>query len=116
MNLLNDYINLVAKEKAIKAQVVELQKEIYIKFKKDVDTVETGVVNCPCEGFKVKITKKLTPSVDQELAATMNFGFGIKYSLDKKEYKDLSKEDQVKVDECITYKPAKPSFSIEREG
>ena len=115
MNLLNDYIELVAKEKSIKAQLLELQKEIYIKFKKDVDTVETGVVNCPCEGFKVKITKKQTPSVDQELASTMNFGFGIKYSLDKKEYKTLSEEQKKSVDECISYKPAKPSFSIERE-
>lgn len=115
MNLFNDYVELVEKKKAIDKQLVDLQSEIYIKFQNKLDTMETSTFNESCEGFKIKIIKKQTPSVDQELASTMNFGFGIKYSLDKKEYKNLSKEDQIKVDDCITYKPAKPSFSIERE-
>lgn len=115
MNIYNDYLELVAKEKEIKKQILDLQCAIYEAHQKELDNMETGTFNASNEGFKIKIVKKLTPSVDQELAGTVSCGFSVKFALDKKEYKTLNDVQKLLVDACMTYKPAKPSFTIERE-
>lgn len=115
MNIYNDYLELVQQKKDLDAKILSLQCSIYEAHQKELDNMETGTFNASNEGFKIKIVKKLTPSVDQELAGTMSFGFGVKFALDKKEYKTLTDEQKVKVDACMTYKPAKPAFTIERE-
>lgn len=115
MNLYEKHLSLRDEKKKIEAQLLETEVAIYEENMALLSEKDEGVINIPVDGFKVKVTKKMTVSVDQKLADIIKIGFRAKYDLDKKEYAKLNDDQKKSVDECLTTKPAKPSFSIERE-
>ena len=114
---MNLYEKYQAAEKAVKDAQSELdmiKAEIYTKHMESLESIDYGKsFTTEEDGFKVSITKKETVSVDQTLASVVELGFNKKYSLNKTAYKKLSAEDQKRVDECLTTKPAKPGFKVE---
>ena len=113
MNLYERY--LLAKENVKKAEeeLTQLQCELYVKFESQLPK-DTGTFSTEDGDFKIKIEKKESITVDQKLASVVGIAFRTKYELDKKEYKNLSDEDKKRVDECLTTKPVKPSFTVEK--
>lgn len=114
MSLYEEYLYLLDRKKSIDAAILAKQVDIYNQFKMELDNKPKGTFNFESSGFKVKIVKKETIIVDQRLASVVEVGFRKKYELDAKEYKGLSDEDKRRVEECITTKPGKPSFTVER--
>lgn len=106
--------SLTQEKKNIEKQILNVQAEIYTMFGEELSTKQKGTFNFVKDGFKIKITKKVTTSVDQEMADAIGIGFKKKYSLDAKAYGALTDEQKATVDECLTTKPAKPSFAVER--
>ena len=95
--------------------MLEVQTKIYETHFAQLNAVDEGTVNINIgEAYKLKVVKKMTVSVDQKLADAIGFGFSKKYSLDKKAYAKLNDEQKKSVNEALTTKPAKPSFSVER--
>jgi len=114
MDLYERFISLKHKEKAIKDEMLEVQCKLYEQHADILNSKDEGTINVPASGYKVKVTKKMTVSVDQEMADAIGIGFRKKYELDKKSYAKLNDDQKKSVDECLTTKPAKPAFSVER--
>jgi len=112
--LLEEYFQLEQQEKDIKARKLEIQCAVYEADQAKYDEKDEGTVTVDRDGYRIKVVKGETISVDQELAEVIGIGFKKKYDLDKKAYKNLSVEDRKRVDECLTTKPKKPSFKFER--
>jgi hypothetical protein len=114
MNLFEQYEKAQVDLENAKEKVQELQVTLYNRYVDDLNRIDTGTFSREDSGFNINIIKKETTTVDQTMADVVGIGFKKKYSLDKTAYKKLSSEDQRRVDECLTTKPAKPSFSVER--
>lgn len=113
MNIYEQYLKAKAELDTAKKNLEELQIALYNKFSEKLN-FDTGTFMTEDSGFKVSIVKKETVTVDQALASVVGVGFDAKYSLSKKKYKLLSDQDKHRVDECLTTKPAKPSFKVEK--
>lgn len=117
MSIYEDYLKAKEEADAAKKNLEQMQVKLYEQFQKDLNQIgdtSTFTYEDENEGFKVSITKKESVKVDQKLASVVDIGFRKKYELDKKEYKNLSDNDKRRVDECITTKPGKPGFKVER--
>jgi len=114
MNLYEQYLEAKKELDQAKRNMEEVQVAIYEKHFDAIGQIDYGsTLSTEDMGFKVKIVKKETVAVDQDLAKVIGLGFKAKYSLDKTAYKKLSVEDKKRVDECLTTKPAKPTFTVE---
>lgn len=116
MNIYEKLERLTAEKRNIEKQILETQVEIYGNFQKELDEMETGTFNRADNGYKVKIVKKETVTVDQAMAEAVGMAFKVKYSLDKKAFAALSKEQKSAVEDCLSTKPAKPTFTVEKIG
>lgn len=113
MSIYEKYLTAKKELDAAKKRLEETQVELYSKFSDSLD-FDTGTFSHEDDGFSIKIIKKESIKVDQDLASVVGIGFKKEYKLDKKIYKKLSDEDKKRVDECLTTKPAKPTFLVER--
>lgn len=104
----------MSNKRSLEKEILDAQVEIYTNFKKELDSMETGTFNREQDGYKVKIVKKNTITVDQKMAEAVGMAFKVKYSLDKKKFDSLSDEQKSAVEDCLTLKPAKPSFAVEK--
>lgn len=112
MDLFYEYEKAMIHKKQVDAGVDQLKEMIIDKYKDQVKASGSKTIN---EGpYKMTITNKMTVKVDQQLASVVGVGFKQEYKFSKTDYKKLSEEDQKRVDECLTEKPAKPSFKFER--
>ena len=112
--LFDNYIKLKKELDEKKKELESIQAALYSLFQGEMDNTEYGkTFSTEMSGYKISIVKKESISVDQEMADVIGIGFKKKYTLDKKAYNKLDKEDQKRVDECLTSKPAKPSFKVE---
>lgn len=114
MSVYERYLEAKSELDAAKKRFENYQVELYNRFQNDLNKLDTGTFSAEDRGYRVKIIKKESVSVDQKLASVVDIGFRKKYELDKAGYKKLTKADQKRVDECLTTKPAKPTFSVER--
>ena len=115
MNLFDEYEQAKINLDQAKAKLDDLQAQVYTLFIDEIDTIDYGkTFSTESNGFKVSIVKKETIAVDQQLADVLGFCFKKKYSLDKTAYNKLTNDDRRRVDECLTSKPAKPTFKVER--
>ena len=107
---------LKVKKKAIEADMLTCQVEIYTKHAAVFNTKDIGTVNAIDTdlGYKVTVVKGESVEVDHVKAAQVKFGFRAKYSLDSAVYKALTGVDKRAVDDCITTKPKKPTFKVEK--
>lgn len=106
--------SFTAQKKEIELQILQVQCRIYEAFKKELDTKSEGVFNFVNGNYKVKITKKNNVSVDQSMAESVGMAFKKKYSFNKTMYKSLTDEQKNAVDDCLTTKPSKPTFAVEK--
>ena len=113
MSIYKDYLSAQDEMKELKQRIETMQIEIYTKNAEKFNAVDLGTVNLEEGGYKIKVVKKETVSVDQTMAAVVGLAFTSKFSLNKKEYAKLSVDNQKRVDECLTTKPSKPTFSVE---
>ena len=111
--MLKRYLEIKDEIKALNDEKLDIEKSIYIEHQDVLNGIEEGSKSFKTDGFKISVTKKLTYSVDQAMADAMQIGFKRKYELDKKAYKDLTDSEKKSVDDCLTTKSAKPSFSVE---
>ena len=107
------YLEIKNEIQKLNDEKLKIEIDFYNHHKDVLDAVEEGQKSFKDDGYKLTIIKKMTVSVDDAMADVVGFGFKKKFSLDKKEYKNLNEEQRKMVDECITTKPAKPSFSLE---
>jgi hypothetical protein len=115
MNLYENFLLVQQNIRDLEKLKKELESEIYLKFKGNIESAEAKTFNCIDNGFKVKITQTERWDVDQEMAANLGGScFKVKYSLDKKAYNEMDIADRELVNNAITVFPLKPSFSIER--
>ena len=108
----NRYIEVCDLIKTLQDEKLQLEADMYTKHADKMSEKETGTINVEDEGFKLTVIKKESVSVDQEMASVVGIGFKIKYEFSKTEYNKLSSDDKKRVDECLTTKPAKPSFTL----
>ena len=114
MDLFYEYEKAMIMKKQVDASLDELKGMILDMYEDQVKTIGSKTIN---EGpYKMTITKKMTVKVDQQLASVVGVGFKKEYKFSRTDYKKLSESDQKRVDECLTEKPAKPSFKFERVG
>ena len=116
MNIYEKLERLTSEKRNIEKQITDTQVEIYKNFQKELDSMETGTFNGAQDGYKIKIVKKDTVTVDQNMAAAVGLAFKSKYTLDKKAFNALTSEQKSAVEDCLTTKPAKPSFTVEKIG
>ena len=112
--LFENYLKVKKELDEKKKELESLQASLYSLFQGELECVDYGkTFSTELSGYKITIIKKESISVDQEMADVIGLGFKKKYTLDKKAYNRLDKEDQKRVDECLTTKPAKPTFKVE---
>lgn len=103
----------------IKKQMEQLDKELdSIKceiFNKAVfDGKSSTTIN---DGeYKIRIQQKESVTVDQGKAELFSHLFKKKFEFSKTMFDKFSNSDKDSVNSCITTKPAKPNFVIERIG
>lgn len=112
-SLYQDYLDALNEQKIANGRVLELQRQIYTKNQALYDEQNEGTVKVEEDGFKVKVVKRMSVAVDQEKAAKQKKLFTCKYGFSKELYKTASDEEKTLIDQCLTRKPAKPSFSVE---
>jgi len=112
-DLLEKFLDIKAKIKALEDEKLSVEIALYELHQEKLNEKAEGTFNFACDNYNLKIVKKETITVDQDLADVIGVGFRRKYDLDKTVYKSLSAEDKKRVDECLTTKPSKPSFSVE---
>lgn len=114
MTIYEQYLQAKQQVDEAKANLEKCQVELYKLYQDRLDEIDVGTLSAEDSGYKVTIVKKESTSVDQKLADVVQIGFRKKYELDKTSYKKLTAEDKKRVDECLTTKPAKPSFKVEK--
>ena len=111
--MLEKYLKVKKAIDELKKEKLEIEKEIYTKYKKELSLIEEGTRSFVEDGFKVSIIKKISYSVDELSASALGYGFKKKYTFDKRAYNKLSDEQKKDVDGCLTTKPLKPTFKVE---
>ena len=113
MNIFEEYELAKKKQKEAKDEMTDLECKMYELFQNDLSADE-GTFNFEQDGYSLKVVKKMTVSVDQEMAATCVGGFTTRHTFSKTQYAKLDNVGKAAVDECLTAKPAKPSFKVEK--
>ena len=115
MNLFEQYEQAKTELAKAKNTLDDIQAQLYTLYIEEIDAIDYGkTFSTETSGFKVKIVKKETITVDQKLADELGFGFTKKYSFSKKAYTSMISSDKKRVDECLTSSPSKPTFTVER--
>lgn len=113
LSIYEDYLEAKELMAVAKKTLEDSQVALYNHYTSDLN-FDNGIINFEEPGFKIKITKGESIAIDQKLASVVGVGFRTKYELDKASYKKLDDADKKRVDECLTTKPKKPSFIVER--
>lgn len=113
MDIYRKHLIVVENYKQAQKALDDSKIELYTHHLKDLN-FDTGTANFEEEGYKIKIVKKESVTVDQTLASVIGVGFSIKYALDKTAYKKLDALEQKRVNECLTHRPSKPTFTVEK--
>lgn len=113
MNIYKRFLDIGEEIDRLKEEKLALEYEIYEKHINEFNKKKEGKVSVDDGDFKVSVTNGLKYEVDQEKAAMFPDGFKLKFSFDKKVYKNLSKDEKQEVDDCLTTTPRKPSFKVE---
>ena len=111
--LMSDWKEYKKLENSVNAQRVAVEAEIYKLMMKQVKFPMEGTTNHEENGLKLKVVTKLSYSVDQDIAATMPHLFKQKFEYSKTLLKGLDDTQVQMLNEAVTVKPAKPSFSVE---
>ena len=111
--LMQDWKEYKKLESAVNAQRLAVEVELYKKLMTQVKFPMEGTTNHIEGSLKLKIVSKLDVKVDQDIASTMPELFKTKYEYSKTLLKTLDDEQVQKLNEAITIKPGKPSFSVE---
>ena len=111
--LMEDWKEYKKLENSVNAQRLAVEVEIYKKMMVNTSFPMEGTTNHVEGSLKLKIVSKLDVKVDQALAATMPDLFKAKYEYSKTLLKTLDDSQVKRMNEAITVKPAKPSFSVE---
>ena len=111
--LMQDWKEYKKLESSVNAQRLAVEVELYKKLMTQVKFPMEGTTNHIEGSLKLKIVSKLDVKVDQDIASTMPELFKTKYEYSKTLLKTLDDEQVQKLNEAITIKPGKPSFSVE---
>lgn len=111
--LMNDWKEYKKLENSVNAQRIATEAEIYKLMMKTTKFPMEGTTNHEEGGLKLKVVNKLSYSVDQEIAATMPHLFKQKFEYSKTLLKGLDDTQVAMLNEAVTVKPSKPSFSVE---
>ena len=112
--LYREWIQYKKRADHIKEMMIMVEAKIYTKHQEALDAKQEGAVSLQDGDYKLKVTKRLNRTIDQQKAAEMNgLGLAKKYSWSKKEYDLLSDADRKIANEAITTKVGKPTFSVE---
>lgn len=117
MDIYQQYIMTKAKIQELEAQKLQLEIALYNQYIDELKTMPTGTFNRDEGQYKVKIAKSMSTEVDQRLAKSLASlypeAFKLKYSVDKKKLDAMPPHVKSQIEDCITTKPKKPSFSVE---
>lgn len=115
MNNVQKFMEVVEQIKKLTDEKLQLEIELYKENLEKMNGKEEGTVNVDYSeiGIRLKVIKKMTCTVDQDLADKIQLAFRKKYELDKKAYSSLDDDMKREVDKALTFKPSKPTFSIE---
>lgn len=114
MNVYEKFLHAKAMAENANTELDNAKIDLYSHFANQLSPELTGSNTFEQDGYKIKITKKVSTSVDQKLASVVEVGFTKKYQLSKSAYNKLNDADKKRVDECLTVKPAKPGFEVEK--
>ncbi len=105
---------LQAKEKEQQANAERLNIEIalYKEIMEQTEIKREGSTNHEVDGIKINITSRMNVSVDQERAALRPDLFSVKYDYSKTMLKGMTDEDVSVLQDAVTMKPGKPTFSV----
>jgi len=112
MNLMEQWLKVKEEVDDKKKELLAIEAELYTNYANDLDDDE-GTFNFTDDNLKLKVVKKMTVKVDQKLASVYSKYFKIKYEFDKKSFYNLTEKEKSVVEDCLTTKPAKPSFKVE---
>lgn len=107
------YLEVKKKIKELEDEKLVLEVAFYNIHIEKLKQVDEGTVKFDHDGFRLKVVKKLTWTLDQNKAEDCKEIARVKYELDKIKYNNLSDQDKMKYADFITVKPAKPSFEVE---
>lgn len=108
-DLLNKWLELKSAERSAKEAREEVEVQLYMELKDQMSDESQATWNF--DNYKLVIKPNWTVSVDQEQAAKHPDFFKIKYEMTYSQYKKL--DDKFLVDNMITIKQTKPTFSVE---
>ena len=113
MTIYKDYLEIKKRITELEEKKFEMEREIYSKFKKEIDKCPKDTYTTVDGDFMIKIVSRTNVSVDQDKAASIGgLGMRAKFEIDKRTYDKLNAADKEIVDACLTSKPGKPSFLI----
>lgn len=105
--LLQKWIDIKNIEKGLKEQREDIEAQIYMMVK---DELPSDGQKSFVYGYKLTVKQNTSVSVDQEMAAKRPELFKVKYELSYSQYKKST--DQDFLDNVITIKPTKPTFTV----
>lgn len=107
-DLLQKWLDIKNVERAMKEQREEIEVQLYTEFQQFLKEDSQATFNH--DGYKLVIKPNVTVSVDQEKAATRPDLFKVKYDLSWSQFKKSTEKDVL--EDMITYKPGKPTFTV----
>ena len=105
-DLLEELIDVKSKEKALKEEREQLEAQIYLLLKDEMK--EDSQTTWNIDNYKLVIKPNFAVSVDQVKAAIVFDKFKVKYEMSYSQYKKA-----IDVDDIVTIKVNKPTFSVE---
>lgn len=109
-NLMQQWLELKQKEKEAKEAREEIEVEMYMGLKDQMNDESQATWNF--DNYKLVIKPNYTVKVNQEMAAEHSELFKTKYELSYSQYKKCN--DKNIVDEIVTISQTKPTFMIVR--
>lgn len=106
--LLQKWLDIKNVERAMKEQREDIEAQIYMMVKDDLPS--DGQKSFEYGSHKLTVKQNISVSVDQEMAAKRPELFKVKYDLSYSQYKKST--DQDFLDNVITIKPTKPTFTV----
>jgi ABC-type xylose transport system substrate-binding protein len=117
MDIFKEYIVTKKKIQELEAQKLQLEIALYNQYIDELKKIPTGTFNREEGQYKVKIAKSMSTDVDQRLAKSLAGlypeAFKLKYSVDKKNLEAMPPHVKSQIEDCITTKPKKPTFTVE---
>lgn len=111
--LMEDWREYKKLENSVTEQRRQVETEMYKLMMKQVKFPNEGTTNHVEGNLKLKIISKLDYKVDQDAAAAIPHLFKAKYEYSKTMLKNFTDEQVAMVNEAITIKPGRPSFTVE---